>query len=72
MPNLQLIRLAILIHIKVRHFHAQLMKLSIGLPNFRHETKAVLIPKIRAHHLLDAGIFAGKSREPGGAAGGFG
>src|SRR5215471_1492194 len=67
--HLQLVRLAIMIHIEVRNFHAQFVQLAIGLSHFWNKSKAVLISQVCADGLIDVGILTLESRKPGRAAG---
>src|SRR5215831_18379891 len=62
--HLQLVRLAIVVHVEIGNFDAQLVKLSIRLPDFWNEPDTVLIPQVGTNHLVDAGILALEPWEP--------
>jgi hypothetical protein len=70
--HLQFVRLAIVVHVEIGNFDAQLVKLSIRLPDFWNESETVLIPQVGTYHLVDAGILAlkpWKPRRPAGCLG---
>ena len=72
MAHLQLVDLAVVVHVQVGDLDSQLVELAIRLPNLRNETNAVLIPEIRGDLLVDARIFADETRKERLSAGRFG
>src|SRR6266511_2851194 len=70
--HLQFVRLAVVVHVEIGNFDAQLVKLSIRLPNLWNEPDTVLITQVGTYHLVDAGILAlkpWKPRRPAGCLG---